>query len=248
MKRTIPRLLLGIFVLIHIFLQVSSAQEIPPSPIRWVTDKAGFLSSETVADLNQRLETFEHTTGHQVIVYIDRSTQGVPIEEWSVSAFEAWGIGKKRNDDGLALFIMTDDRKLRIEVGYGLEHIVPDAAASRIIDEILVPSLRNESQDEGVRRAVARLMEIITGKAEPEAFPTEAGRRREKVPVGTLILFGIAGLFFLFLLITNPRLALHLLFIIMSSGGGRSGGRSGGGGIFRGGGGRSGGGGASGSW
>lgn len=243
MKRPHSRLLLSIFLLLPVYLQVFGSQEIPAPPNRWVTDKAGFLSSETVADLNQRLETFERKTGHQVIVYIDRNTQGMPIEEWAVRAFEAWGIGKKGNDDGLALFIMVDDRKLRIEVGYGLEHIVPDATASRIINEILVPHLRDGNEEEGVRLAVAKLLEIIEELTQPDT--PGSVREREKVPIGTLILFGIAGLFFFFLLITNPRLALYLLFSIMSSGGGRSGG---GGGIFRGGGGRSGGGGASGSW
>ena len=93
---------------------------IPEAPTQWVTDTANFLSPEAVQTLNARLRQFEERTGHQVIVYIAPTTGGVPIEDWAVRAFQKWKVGRKGLDDGLALFIMPQDRKLRIEVGYGL--------------------------------------------------------------------------------------------------------------------------------
>ncbi|HVV51223.1 MAG TPA: TPM domain-containing protein, partial [Polyangia bacterium] len=107
---------------------------IPPAPDRWVTDRAAFLSPATVTDLDARLGDYDRRTGHQVLVYVDRTTGGVPIEDWAVKAFERWRVGRKGIDDGLVLFIFSDDHRLRIEVGYGLEERVPDVVASRIIN------------------------------------------------------------------------------------------------------------------
>ncbi|MGA2532286.1 MAG: TPM domain-containing protein [Candidatus Aminicenantales bacterium] len=219
---------------------------IPSAPGRWVTDQGRFLSAETVASLDARLEAFERETGHQVLVYVGETTGGVPIEEWAVKAFEAWKVGRKGLDDGLVLFIMAGDRKVRIEVGYGLEDRVPDASAFRIIDGILVPGFRSGSQDAAVSEAVASLLSLISGRDEGTAPPgrnPSSGLRRGGSVVNTVFVV-IAFVFFLILLITHPSLALWLLINIIS--GGRGGGGSGGG--FSGGGGRSGGGGASGSW
>ena len=221
---------------------VVQAQEIPPSPDRWVTDKAGFISPETNSALDLTLERFEQRTGYQFLVYIDRTTGIVPIEDWAFRAFEAWKVGRKGLDDGLVVFIMTEDRRIRIEVGYGLEPMIPDAAAGRIIDEVLVPGFREGNPDGAVREAVALLMAAVSGGPENGEEAPRSGQKR--TPVGTKILIGLLVLGFLILLVTNPALALQLLWVLLSSGGGRSGG----GGGFSGGGGRSGGGGASGSW
>jgi uncharacterized protein len=220
--------------------------KIPPVPTRWATDEAGFLSPDTVASLDARLEAYEKQTGHQVLVYVGRTTGGVTIEEWAVKVFEAWKVGRKGLDDGLVLFIMAGDRKVRIEVGYGLEERVPDAKAFRIINEVLAPGFRSGRQDAAVSEAVASLLSLASGGG--EASPPQEGRSRGARARSTLssIFTVVAVIFFLILLITHPSLALWLLFSIFS--GGRGGGWGGGGGGFSGGGGRSGGGGASGSW
>jgi uncharacterized protein len=223
--------------------------KVPPVPDRWATDEAGFLSRNTVASLDARLEAYEKETGHQVLVYVGRTTGGVTIEEWAVKVFEAWKVGRKGLDDGLVLFIMAEDRKVRIEVGYGLEERVPDARASRIIDEVLGPGFRSGQQDAAVSEAVASLLSLASGRE--EASPPQEGPSRGeggKSAVNSIFVV-VAVIFFLLLLITHPSLALWLLFSIFSGGrGGGGGGWGGGGGGFSGGGGRSGGGGASGSW
>ena len=230
--------------------------KVPAAPARWATDQAGFLSPGTVDALDARLEAFERETGHQVLVYVGRTTGGVPIEEWAVKAFAAWKVGRKGLDDGLVLFIMADDRTVRIEVGYGLEERVPDARAYRIVSEILVPGFRSGQQDAAVTEAVSSLLSLVSGRDEGQASPAErrpgpSAFERGKSVVSTAFVL-IAGVLFLILLITHPTLALWLLFNIFSGGG--RGGRGGwggggfGGGGFSGGGGSSGGGGASGSW
>jgi uncharacterized protein len=219
--------------------------KIPPAPDRWVTDTAGFLSPGTVQALDQKLELYEKETGHQILVYVGQTTEEYPIEDFAIKVFEAWKVGRKGLDDGLVLFIMAQDRTVRIEVGYGLEGVIPDIIAGRIINDVLLPKIRAGDADAGVRDAVDSVIGTISGpQAAPGQEPEAPSFKWEgKITVKTIfIIIGI--ILFLILFITHPSLALWLLVNILS--GGRAGG--GGGGSFRGGGGRSGGGGASGSW
>ena len=144
---------------------------------------------------------------------MDKTTGIVPIEDWSVRAFEAWGVGRRGNDNGLALFIMSEDRRMRIEVGYGLEGVVPDAVASRVISEILVPRFQEGDPDTGVREAVARLLAAIEGEPGTEDISGQDQKEDDKkISVFDIIIFGFLALCFLYILITNPALAIHLLF------------------------------------
>ena len=136
------RSLLVLIVLVSAALLYAAETPIPPSPTEWVTDTANFLSPEAVRSLDARLAAYEQTTGHQLIVYIAPTTGDAPIEDWAVRAFAKWKVGRKGLDDGLALFIMPQDHKMRIEVGYGLEAVVPDAIASRVINEVMAPRIQ----------------------------------------------------------------------------------------------------------
>jgi len=218
---------------------------IPPSPTQWVTDTANFLSPETVRSLDARLAAYQQATGHQLIVYIAPTTGDAPIEDWAVRAFAKWKVGRKGLDDGLALFIMSQDHKMRIEVGYGLEAVVPDAIASRVIDEVMAPQIQAGHPDDAVTAAIDSLTAVIGGQAGAPP-PTPRPERSKPWSLFQWIFYGIAGILILALAITHPALAFYLLASIVS--GGSGGGGGGGGGGFGGGGGRSGGGGASGSW
>ena len=238
---------------------VATETSTPPSPTHFVTDGAGFLSAPTRDELEQRLAQFERDTGHQVLLWIGQTTGGESIEPWAVRAFAAWRVGRKGLDDGAVVFILAADRKLRIEVGYGIEDRVPDAIAARIIGDQMVPRLRAGDQDGAARAGVAGVLEAVGGEtgAPRDAVRTPVGRR--ELGRGELLVYAIIGILVLGFVVTNPRLALMLLTTIASNsgrgggswgGGGNwgGGGFGGGGGGFSGGGGRSGGGGASGSW
>jgi uncharacterized protein len=224
---------------------LAAAAATPPSPTRWVTDERGFLSPTARAALDDRLERYERATGHQVVVWIGGSLDGAPLEEWAVRTFAAWRVGRAKLDDGVAMFVLADDRAIDIEVGYGLEGQVPDAVAARIIGDVMAPRLRAGDRDGAVTAGVDALLAAIEGRpwdgaAGPGEPPSRPG------PSTTELVFGIlAALVFLFLFITNPRFALLLLWTIVSGGRGRGVGGAGG---FTGAGGRSGGGGARGHW
>jgi uncharacterized protein len=230
----------------------AGAAQAPPAPTRWVTDEAGFLSEGVRTTLNAQLEEYSRQSGHQLVVWIGRTTGGEPIEDFAVRAFKAWQVGRKGLDDGVVLFLFSEDRTVHIEVGYGLEAQVPDAIASRIIRETIVPHLQSGDRDGAVVAGVQALVAAIQGPSSP---PLQAPRRvpgvvphpQQGLTGLEMVLLGIAVIVFLILLVTHPALAVYLLFDLLSEGG-RGGSGGGGGGGFSGGGGRSGGGGASGSW
>jgi uncharacterized protein len=172
-----------------------------------------------------------------------------------VRAFEAWRVGRKGLDDGVAVFIMAADRRLRIEVGYGVEGRLPDAIAARIIGDQMLPRLRAGDRDGAARAGVSGVLAAVGGEtgAPRDAVPTRGAP--PEMSWGRLIVLGLIGILVLGIVITNPQLALMLLMTLNSHGsrggggwGGGGGFGGGGGGGFSGGGGRSGGGGASGSW
>lgn len=227
---------------------------IPPVPTRWVTDTAGFLSPEIARSLDAQLQAYERSSGRQLLVYIGTTTGDTPIEDWAVRVFEAWKVGRKGVDDGLVLFVMAQDHRLRIEVGYGLEGQVTDAIASRIITQIITPRIQSGDRD-GAALAGLDALVRATGGAGLSRQNAAVATRQQREPsskqfsLGQLVIGGIFAVLFVILLITNPSLAMFLLVSILSGGRqGSGGGGGGGGGGFGGGGGRSGGGGASGSW
>lgn len=223
---------------------------IPPAPTQWVTDNASLLKGQTIEGLNARLHACENATGHQVLAYITRTTGGSPLEDWTVRAFEKWKVGRKGLDDGLVLFVFSQDRTVRIEVGYGLEPKVPDVLASRIIRDAIVPSLQAGNPDLALTRGIDQILVLVgcetatSGKA-PSAGSTGSDQvTAVSLTPLQLVLIGLVLLGFLILAVRSPWLAFYLLVNIF---GGRGGGFSGGD-SFSGGGGRSGGGGASGRW
>jgi uncharacterized protein len=221
----------------------------PPAPTRWVEDRAGLMSEPARAALDVRLEAYQQATGHQVVVWIGKTLGGAPLDDWAVRTFAAWKVGQAKLDDGVAIFVLAEDRAIDIEVGYGLEDKVPDAVASRIIREVMAPKLRASDPDGAITAGTNAVLAAIEGHPwQGGGVPTGAGG-----PPSTLtwILGGLAGLAFLILLVVSPRSVLWILWIVArsaGSGGFGGGGGGGGGGGFGGGGGRSGGGGGRGSW
>jgi uncharacterized protein len=202
-------------------LAVLAAAAPPPVPTRWVEDSAGFLSPATRAALDARLEGYERATGHQVVVWIGKTLEGAPLDDWAVRTFASWKVG-----------------------GYGLEDKVPDAIASRIIREVMAPRLRAGDRDGAITAGVDAVLASIEGKPWAAA-PATASPEARAPSLVTWILGGLALLAFVIFAITHPRMAMFMLWTIMA--GGRRNGHGGGGG-FGGGGGRSGGGGARGGW
>ncbi len=148
---------------------------VPPLSGR-VVDQTGTLSSDTIASLTQTLRGLELRKGSQVAVLIVPTTQPETIEQYSIRVAEAWKIGRKKIDDGALLVVAKDDRKLRIEVGYGLEGALTDVTSRRIIDEIITPKFRSGDFSGGISDGVEKIIGVIDG----EPLPAPAPRQQER--------------------------------------------------------------------
>jgi uncharacterized protein len=246
------RLTLPLLCCILPVLAWSGETPIPAAPTGWVTDAAGFMSPQAVQALNRRLGDYERSTGRQVFVYVGTSTGGVPLEDWAVKAFKTWKVGRKGLDNGVALFVMRDDRTSRIEVGYGLEGQLTDVLASRILDDTIKPRLLANDPNGAITSGAEAIVSALDGGTLPGAASGTSPPRamqQQPLPFWQIVLYWILGIALVAMLITHPSFTIYLLINILtnSARGGYSGGSSGGG-FGGGGGGRSGGGGASGSW
>jgi uncharacterized protein len=133
-----------------------------------ITDLTGTLTPDQVAALDAKLRAFERSKGSQVAVLILSSTEPEAIEQYALRVAESWKLGREGVDDGALLLVALNDRKLRIEVGYGLEGAMPDAIANRIIDEDIVPQFRRGDVYGGISTGVDRMLRVIEGEPLPE--------------------------------------------------------------------------------
>lgn len=140
---------------------------VPPLTGR-VVDQSGTLTAEQIANLDSSLQAFEQRKGSQIAVLVVPTTEPETIEQFSIRVAEAWKIGRKKVDDGAVLVVAKDDRRLRIEVGYGLEGALTDATSKRIIDEIITPKFRQGDFAGGIAAGVDRMIGVIDGEPLPE--------------------------------------------------------------------------------
>jgi uncharacterized protein len=156
-----------LFITLLFFASLSMAEvAVPPLKAR-VTDLTGTLSANQIAQLEQKLASFESKKGSQIAVLIVPTTQPETIEQYSIRVVDEWKLGRKGVDDGILLLIAKQDRTLRIEVGYGLEGVLPDAVAKRITDEIIVPKLRQGDFAGGIAAGIERIARVIEGEPLP---------------------------------------------------------------------------------
>jgi uncharacterized protein len=144
----------------------------------WVTDMPGMLRAETIARLNSTIGEFERTNGAEMAVVVVRSLDGLSIEEAAVKLFALWNIGKKGRDNGLLLLWSTGDRGVRVEVGYGLEGVLPDGKAGAILDAYVIPKFRSGQFDEGVLAGVDAVLRAA--RDEPVELPVPGSGSYER--------------------------------------------------------------------
>lgn len=244
-------------ILLHVPTFLVQAADVPPLRGR-VNDYARLLPSEMAQTLETRLAGFESETGHQVALLTIPTLEGEDIEGFSIRVAEAWKLGKKGFDNGVILVVAPKDRKLRLEVGYGLEGVLPDALASRIIREFIVPPFRDNDYALGIATGIEAVLKTIRGEPLPQAARHKqrggaSGSLVRLLPLlFLLMLFAGAGPFGFFPRRRGPGTWMthgrrHHPYWGGGFGGGGFGGGFGGGG-FSGGGGGFGGGGASGRW
>ncbi|HWB75389.1 MAG TPA: TPM domain-containing protein [Nannocystaceae bacterium] len=238
---------IGWLALVWLLFAAGSARadDLPPAPSRHVEDHAGVMSSAALAELDDRLARLDAEGGHQIVVWIAESIGARTIEDFAADAFSAWKIGRAGRDDGVALFVVTGAREVRIEVGYGVEDRLTDLLAAQIVRDAIVPRLRAGDFDGGIASGVEAIAAVVEGRPDalPAASTSSRGPPDDAVDTTSWVVLAIVGVAFLVLLFTRPHLALFVLSGMLGGRGGRGGSAG-----FHGGGGRSGGGGATGRW
>lgn len=224
------------------------ALEVPPAG-SYVNDRAGMISQTTSLKLEQFLREFEKSDSTQIVVLTIPTLDGEALEEYALRVLEGWGVGQKDKDNGALLLIAKAERKIRIEVGYGLEGRLTDLLAGRIIDNEISPRFKQDDIDGGVISGVVAMAEAVRG--EYQGTGKTSRKKKENSPFGFLIpllFFGgpllarLGGRRF-----RGYRRGGFYVGGPFTGGGGLGRGGFGGGG-FSGGGGGGGGGGASGGW
>lgn len=150
--------------------QADSWKPLLPAPAR-VSDEGGYLNADFRRRLSERLEGFEAETGTQVVVVFITTTEYETIEEYTLRLAETWQVGRKGVDDGVVLLVAMQDRKMRIEVGYGLEGALPDALCSRIIRGYLRPRFKKELYERGVEEGINAILAAIRTEPLPPPGP-----------------------------------------------------------------------------
>lgn len=163
-----------------------AAVAVPPLQSR-VTDLTGTLTGQQRSALEQTLAEFEARKGAQIAVLLVPTTEPETIEQYAVRVEETWKLGRKGVDDSVLLVIAKQDRKIRIEVGYGLEGVLPDAAAKRIIEDDITPRFREGDFYGGLRAGADRVMRTIEGEPLP---PPHRARNANGGDPGTLLVIG----------------------------------------------------------
>lgn len=153
-----------------------------------VTDLTQTLTPDQQSQLEAKLTAFEQQKGSQIAVLIVPSTQPEDIAQFSIRAVDAWKLGRAKQDDGVLIVVAKHDRKMRIEVGYGLEGAIPDLTAKRIISEVMAPSFKQGDFYAGINNATDKLMGLIEGEQLPAPTPSAKGNGFESVL--PLLLFG----------------------------------------------------------
>jgi len=246
-KKMASFILIGSLLLFS--LSYAAIPKPPDKPLNYVTDLAGFFGEAGLGRLNGLLKELDQKTGVQIFVLTIKDLEGEAIESFSIKMAERWRPGQKGKDNGVLITVSIEDKRYRIEVGYGLEGLLPDSLVGSLGREHLVPAFRQGKYAEGLSALCNELTGIIAREYGVTIKGVSVSKRPlQKVKGDTgltdILWMGLLGIVFLYLLIRHPDLLL-LLLVSSLRGSGRW---SGGGGFGGGGGGGFGGGGASGRW
>ena len=236
---------IGLVVLLGLFALAVQAQLKFPELTGRVVDNAQMIEPAVREQLVQQLQAHEKTTGEQLVVVTLANLQGTDIADFGYQLGRYWGIGQKDKNNGALLIVARDERKLRIEVGYGLEGVLTDAQSWVIINQVIAPAFKTGNYSKGISDGVAAMLQVVGG--DPLAVPAHVAdanfaKDNPAFSIGMFVL-----LLIVLWLCNRMGLPVGAILLAILSSSGRGGGGGGGGG-FRGGGGGFGGGGASGGW
>ena len=242
----------SIFIILFGISNIGYAQKaIPKKENKLVYDIADVLQAHEESQLEQKLRAYNDSTSTQIVIYLDNSLEGESLEHFTVELAQKWGIGQNGKDNGILIYAAMDDHKIRIETGYGIEHLLTDALSRRVIENVIKPNFKVKNYYNGLDQTTSILFDILAGEYEGML------QNKKRIPKGAVIFIILIILFIISLFKKGGKGGgyhrggrynggAYMGPIGGGLGGGFGGGNSGGFGGFGGGG--FGGGGASGSW
>lgn len=181
-----------------------------PMPARLVNDLAGVLTPEQEAALEQKLVAYDDSTSNQIAVITVATLGDFAIEEVALQILRKWGVGNKEKDNGIVILAAIQDRKINIQTGYGMEGVVPDAIASTIIQNDIVPAFRTGNYYRGFDEATTEIFRAAAGEYQaPAGYADRGAKGRGGISLGKIIV---------------AIVVLSIIFGMFGGGGGRGGG------------------------
>ena len=183
-----------LFVTLLLIATTDGLAQTLPKPTGRVNDFAAIIAPDVESELDAQLANLENTTSHEVAVVTVRSLDGMTVEDYAERLFRAWGIGQEKRDNGVLILVAPNERDVRIEVGYGLEGILPDGLAGRVIQDDILPHFRENDYSGGIRSGTLRVVDIVA--KQQVLTPEEIARLNDgttDIPVWFIIPF--LGLF-----------------------------------------------------
>ena len=238
------------FLFVILFTLTSQAEFKVPKLSAPVVDKAGMLSSSAKGHINAALRKLKKSGGSQIQVLTVKDLSGLTIEQASIQVVDKWKLGDEEKDNGVLLLVAQKERRIRIEVGQGLEGSLTDAYSKRIIDEVMVPLFRSGDPGSGILLGILNIAKRTDPKVDFKSYLQGSNGFKSKVQKkkeSSLISRVLSAIFYIFLFLLFLRNPM-LFFLLLAGSGRRGGGGFGGGGGWSGGGGGFSGGGASGGW
>ena len=172
----------------------------------YVNDYAEMISPRSEERLERALQSFELSDSTQVAVLTVNSLEGDSLEDFSIRVAEKWGVGQKGKDNGVLLLVAKQERQARLEVGYGLEGVLTDLLAGRIIDDVITPRFKAGQLDEGFEAGVVAVVQAVRGEFKGDPRPARRGGKREPSPLVSYLFLG--GLFIAFLGSASRKLGM----------------------------------------
>lgn len=253
------RILIYLLLLLQLAMPMVAlaAPQVPPAPTQniYVQDYAGVIDPQARSSMNAIAEDLARKTKAQIVVVTVKSLNGESLEDYSLTLLRKWGIGDKKLNNGVVLLVAVDDRKSRIEVGYGLEGALPDALTGRIQDDYMLPFFRQNQYSKGIQNAFNALIQVVSREykvevnTQPVIKPTKAQANQEtELPTWAIVvlILGFFALIKIDQMFLGGTISKILLYFFYSRGGGGGGGGGSSSGGF--GGGSGGGGGSSRNW
>lgn len=193
MKRSL--LIFSLLISFSLFAQVEKAIPKRPNPPRLVNDFSNTLSTAQIEELERKLVAYDDSTSTQIAVVLVKSLEGYSVEDYAFTLGREWGVGGKQNN-GIVLLAAMEDRKIRIEVGYGLEGAIPDLTSKSIIDNDITPNFKEAKYYRGLDKAVDDIILAATGRYKaPDGYSTRKGKPFKWGTLVIIIIFILIGIF-----------------------------------------------------